>query len=199
MPTPTEAEAPPEPEQGAELSALLRVHGIGADMWDIIMFGDGSGSSWPGGGGFACMVIERSTKRRQIITGAFSHGTSQLMELYPYVHAAYWIVDNIQKTYEEEQLGRPLRIHVFSDSDLIVKQGQGVHGAKKMGPLWASLDDLAKRFSLALRWHWAPRDRWGLNVLCDHLSRSCRLSHRDHCDLQILIPNLNVMHINPGP
>jgi ribonuclease HI len=203
-------EAPERPEpprwlwelpdlRGARLDDVVAACGI--NTWDVLLAGDGSGSGWGLGGGWAVVLCERRSRARKLMTGAYSSSTSMRMELLPYLHALDWYAST-QKEHLGRYLGRPCRVHVLCDNNMIVQMGNGTakrHGV--LAPWWAAYDAL-KRQGFRILWHWTRRDKTALNLLCDHLSRQARLTHAAHVSLAQTVPQLpglSVYDVNPGP
>jgi len=193
-----------EPPTSAASDAVLRnqplnqvLAGLGIQAWDLLLVGDGSGSTWKIGGGWAVVVIESRSDNRRILTGSFSSATSMRMELFPYIWALDWYAT--AQYARLRALGRPCRTHILCDNETTVKQGNGEYSRRSLSPWWAALDALKTR-GFTLRWHWVARDTLALNSLCDHLSRHARRVHEQHCALGLAAPNLGgltVYDFNP--
>ena len=141
------------------------------------MVGDGSGQGWAMGCGWACAVIDKATMMRKLLGGAWSTGTVGIGELMPYLHALMWFHANVTKKRRKENPRgfKLMEVHVISDNETVVRQGNHEMARDANLPLWQAIDQCLRDGYLA-KWHWAARDTIGLNVLTDHASRSYRLA-----------------------
>lgn len=170
----TQANLPPVDLRGAPLDDVLDFFQVPEDA-DALMVGDGSGQRWTSACGWAVTVIDLFTKQRELVLGAWSHGTSQVAEVVPYFQALWWYH---AAGPGAQDLGRALtgtarerHIHVVSDNENVVKQGRGDHKRKKNAPAWAGIDQLCRMGNYQLHFHFVGRDVLDLNALADHAAR----------------------------
>lgn len=185
----------------ADLRDVLQALGVDWRRTDLVVVGDGSGSGWSMGGGWAAVVVDLARNRRKLLTGAQNAATSVTMEIEPYFKALYWYHHTIGRGLRMH-LGRPPRVAVVSDNELVVKQGNGQMRAKALDPYWAAVDCVKRQAGIVCHWYWARRDTIGLNILCDHLSRWSRLAHAEHATLANAVPTapgLTAYDVNPLP
>ena len=143
--------------------------------WDAVIVCDGSGSGWGIGAGWASVVTTSNLRRSPLLTGAFSLGTVNIAEAMGVYQALMWL-DSCGRQNMADSSGRILRIHIISDSELIVNQGNKKAVAK--GPnrtIWRAIREY-EREGWDLKFHWFGRDQIQLNQLCDHASRQARLA-----------------------
>jgi len=164
----------------ASLSEVLRSLGITPTAWDVLIVGDGSGSGWGTACGWAAVLEERCSGLRKFFHGSVNAGTNYLAELFPYLHAMCWYVAGPGKKFQTDLINkqvrvRPINVHIVTDAEILVKQGNGDCGRKSGRAFWAALDAY-KDEGYQFFWHWMARDRTGLNILTDHLSRESRLA-----------------------
>jgi ribonuclease HI len=168
--------------------------------WDVLIVGDGSGTSWERGCGWASVLIEHYSNRRKTFNGAMSVGTVNIGEVLPYVQAMSWYSRGPGKArlHDRRTNGVPdgremLHVHVITDSEVVANQGNNPERRKSNTEWWAALDHIASKGYL-IHWHWMARDRLGLNVLTDHLSRASRVA----IEAVDLPPETSVYDFNPG-
>ncbi len=151
---------------------------VGTPSWNAIIVGDGSGSSWSIGGGWACVLIDRLTLKRKLFCGSMKPGTVQIAEMMPYLHAMLWYTARGNPGRSARQvamsIGRSVNVHIVTDSETVAKSGNRVQGRSANLPLWAAFDQFAA-MGYALRFHHVPRETVPLNILADEVSRSARL------------------------
>jgi ribonuclease HI len=151
--------------------------GIHDHDWDVVIVGDGSGGGWDLGCGWAAVLIDHYTNLRKQVHGSWSCGTSYIGELMAYLHAMVWYSSGVghQRIQDMRSRGmvRPVKVHIITDSEILVNQGNGGAHRKAARELWASMDAYITG-GYQFHWHWCPRDTVGLNMLTDHLSRESR-------------------------
>lgn len=158
---------------------------LGIKTWDAIIVADGSGSRWNYPMGWACVLIDRMLQRRKLVFGANNVGTNQLAELTPFMFAMDWYAHDsgpgafhLQKLREENN-PRDLIVHCVSDSEVVVKQGNGEYASGGYrGWRWLALEQLSM-LGYRYQWHWIPRELCGLNRLTDDTSRRTRVALQD--------------------
>ena len=151
---------------------------LGINDWDALIVGDGSGTTWKGACGWSSVLIEHHSMYRRVFKGAWDPGTVGIAELSAYFHAliAYSVGPGKARLHDMMVMKRQdprLKIHIVTDNETIVKQGEGIFPRKTLGALWAGLTYVEAQ-GYKLHWHWLKRDRLGLNRLVDHLSRESR-------------------------
>jgi ribonuclease HI len=153
----------PTPATGIEL-LLAR---FGVRDWDIVLVGDGSGSTWERAMGWGTVSVERSSGTVRRWCGMASHGTNNVAEILAYVHPLLHFA-------EVPDRPRLLRVHIVTDSQYVRDAGRrrGA-GVKRNLALWAAVQAV-ERQGLVLFWHWLERDSHPANVHADALSRFCR-------------------------
>ncbi len=160
----------------------LVLDGLGISDWDVLMIGDGSGSGWNIGIGWAVTVIERARNGRKLLWGSWSSGTVVIAELMAYVHGLAWYEHNMAGAARALLRKQVLNLHVITDSETVVHQGNNVVGRQKMLPWWACFGNFL-RLGYTAKFHHVPghdRERvLGLNVLTDHLSRAARVANSE--------------------
>lgn len=165
---------------------------------DVLIVGDGSGFAWDIGCGWASILIDLSTFQRKLLWGAWMPGTIGIGELIPYLQALMWFHAHGGKDYQKK-LGRPLNIHVISDNENVVNQGNGNSDRKELAPLWAAVDTICRK-GYNVKYHWMGRDQLGLNILADHVSRCARLamSGLSLADMVTEMPDMSIYDVNPS-
>lgn len=172
---------------------------LGIANWDVLLVGDGSGTTLERGSGWASILIDHHTGLRKCFWGGMSTGTVNLAELMPYLQGLTWY----SRTHGPARLHdlrvrhrRPescLQVHIVSDSEIVVHQGQGKVRRKANYELWAAMDAVAA-LGYMIHWHWVGRDRLALNMVTDHLSRLARQAAES-----IKLPDgTSIYDFNPG-
>lgn len=155
------------------LEALLLRHGV--KNWDIVIVGDGSGSSWSREAGWASVSIEKVTMERLVHAGMVNRGTVNLAEMMAYIQPLEWLASR-ESDRKKEKGGttRAFNVHIFTDSDYCRQTGNSSNRMMtKNAGLWAVFDVFA-RHGFVLNWHWIPRESCDLNRYCDKLSKMAR-------------------------
>lgn len=148
---------------------------LGIADWDVLMVGDGSGCGWDIGCGWATAVVDRASGGRKLLWGGWSTGTVTIAELMPYVHALAWYENVCGERTRAARNKAVLAVHVISDSQTVVHQGNHTAGRHKLLPWWACWAGYL-RAGYTARFHHVRREQVGLNVLCDHVGRCARLA-----------------------
>ena len=83
------------------------VQQLGITNWDVLIIGDGSGSTWQRAAGWGAVVIDRATNIYSNLCGSFNIGTSTIAEIMPYVYSLIWYTtsgpgNNLLRKYKLE-------------------------------------------------------------------------------------------------
>jgi ribonuclease HI len=172
---------PPEPrayilseEACDEVRGLLAEHV--ANDWEMVLIGDGSGTGWQGGCGWASVSVVRRPSRRlpgeidwvgHLWQGGMNAGTSNVAELMAYVAPLLWY----QTTFDDL---RERHVHIFSDSQYVVGSADPAKRRRQNGVLIQAFHHL-RGAGLCLHWHWMKRNTTRLHRLMDDASRRARL------------------------
>lgn len=149
-------------------------------MWDALLIGDGSGSGWNIGVGWACILIDRDSGQAKVFWGGANAGTVTLAELFPYLHAMSWYTGNKKapgrrRRKELAEIGRCMEIHVVTDSRITAQNGMHPESRHTHLEWWAAVDAYRTR-GYNLTFHHMVRNSTNLNILADALSRQSRLA-----------------------
>jgi ribonuclease HI len=164
----------------ADVDFLLKHFKI--KSWDVLLIGDGSGSTWNRGAGWASVSIEHENMEVRTWAGGVNYGTVNFAEIMAYLQPLTYFqgrnktLQGRNKTLQEALAYtlRPYTIHIVTDSEYVQKMGDSKRrGAIKNGTLWSCFDIMARQGFL-LRWHWMRRDTSAFNTYCDTLSRFYR-------------------------
>ena len=140
-------------------------------IYDILIVGDGSGTTVDKPGGAACIMYDYANKTIAWYTSSFNHATNNFSELVPYIHAL-WAYECINK---QSQNKYRLRVEIVSDSEVSVKCGNKEYTRNANAMLWASIDWFNSH-GYALHWNWVPRNSNSVSTAMDELSKKMRLS-----------------------
>ena len=106
----------------ADLLAHLKIA-----EWDALIVGDGSGTGWKMGAGWAAVLIDKYSGARKLFYGAMNTGTVTLGELFPYLHALSWYTGRDgpgrHRRRELQAVNRQMKIHIVTDSQIIATCG----------------------------------------------------------------------------
>jgi ribonuclease HI len=159
---------------------LLTLANLQDKDWDVIIVGDGSGSMWGRPGGWGALVFDKHTNSCKTLYGGISDTTVNICELIPYIHALQWYtrapytegaVSNRRIRTDTGIMVMPI-IHIFTDCDVIAKQGNYQMARDANAAYWAALDYF--KYMYDIYFHWIPRDVIPANKFADYLSKSAR-------------------------
>lgn len=142
---------------------------------DYLIIGDGSGSSWSKPCGWASIVVNLKNGERYIRGGSASNGTSNFAEIMAYVQPLQELAAAEAKRREQFHSHRLLKVHVVTDSEYVVKNGNAPAGLPIANSLlWLLIQDCKKQ-GVIVDFHWARRAELALNSYADEVSRKLRL------------------------
>lgn len=127
-------------EQGEKLAELLRLH-----RWDFIIAGDGSATTWDNTAGFGSVLYAREAKTQLKFFGGLSHGTNNIAEMMAVVEPLLYLDGT--STFPDQ---KPT-VYVISDSDYVVKTGNGIYRKKSNQALWAVIEHCQTKMNLIFR------------------------------------------------
>lgn len=120
---------------------------------DLLLVGDGSGTTHEKPCGWACVCFEPKTEEFRLERGGSSSGTNNLAELTPYVHCLWNYQVRLEK---EEPLYRVCKkVVIVSDSEWVVKCALGLYSKNALLHLWEGLK-VQKKITW-VRWFHRPR------------------------------------------
>jgi len=165
-------------EAGRSNARLARLNReLGLPSYDLLLVGDGSGTGgWQSdiGLGWACVCVEMSSGRRDLVSGAWSVGPIEVAELMAYFHSLL-AFDRRRGDALKQKLKRPVSVLVLTDNQVIVDQSRtqllssSVSADKcnrSTSPIWAGVRDIAKS-GYVLTFKHIPRLSIRLNQICD--------------------------------
>ena len=154
------------------------VEHLNIEEWDAIIIGDGSGSNWQNSCGWAAVTIDRYSGVRKLSYGAAVPGTLVVGELLPYIFALNWYTSKdgpgFLQLKEKRIKGKSLKVHIVSDSEIIVNCGKFPASRKAHKAIWAAMDSFANQ-GYSINYHHVKRNVVQLNILVDEVSRQARL------------------------
>lgn len=160
------------------LKELLTRIGVKSKDWDILIVGDGSGSSWDRQAGWASVSIEKENNVRTVWTGAINYGTVNMAELMAYLQPLEWFASReIERRKKDNRYLRTLNVHILTDSQYCQTVGETKGRiANKNAGFWGLFNAFSRQ-GFILHWHWMRRSDCDLNKFCDKLSRKARILH----------------------
>jgi hypothetical protein len=172
----------------------------GVKECDAVIIGDGSGSGWEIGCGFAATLIDLNLNTRQEFHGGFSAGTNHLGEFFAYIVPMQWYTVHhgltLLKDRQKRQTGKHPQVNIccICDNKTIVDQGNRRAERGSWQALWSTWNTWASH-GFFTTWVWCPREELGLNVLADDMSRQSRIAMQN-----IQIPaGVDLHTLNPSP
>lgn len=155
---------------GPEDELLDRWH-VGDDI-DVVIVGDGSGTTKGKPCGWAATVILRTgpaAGQRKTTGGGMNTGTCNVAEIMPYIQALNWLAT----WREQHELRGPVKVAIVTDCEMVAFQGNRlVAGLKSLAavaanaPLWHALMAY-HRDGYSLRFIQKNRSTSALNSLAD--------------------------------
>jgi hypothetical protein len=149
---------------------------------DLVIAGDGSGTTWASPCGWGAVLVDRAAggrRRRAVFYAGMNLGTAALAELWPYLHALSWHQANWGDGLLE-RLGRPIKTLILSDCKTLTDTGntlarreRALDTVRANRPTWAALTAF-EGLGYELRFRWEPRLSTALNCYCDDLAGRCR-------------------------
>lgn len=163
------------PLDARELRRLLKHFKIGND-WEVLIFGDGSGSKWGYGIGFAAISFDRWSSKLRPWYGAMNDGTNNLAEMLAYLAPLMYYASEAIRAKEDGAHYGTMRVRIFTDSQYC--RDTGTRGCAMRGKNFALWDCLAsvRHVGVIPTWHWIRRETTAFNSLVDRLSKSSRLA-----------------------
>lgn len=138
--------------------------------FDLLLVGDGSGTSYDRPAGWACLAYDRRKAKVTVHAGGATCGTNNFAELAPYVQALW------HHHQDHGQAPRaPVRVQVVSDSELTVRCGNGRYARRANGCLWAAVSWFEEN-GYRLAWRHVPRNSNPWNALADRVAGEMRTS-----------------------
>jgi ribonuclease HI len=149
-----------------DIQGFLTKHGV--TEWDVLIFGDGSGTGWKDAGGFACLIHTRAGKRGSVV-GGVTNTTINSMELFAYIAGLRYHYYQMIK----EKMPTPLKLHVFTDSAYVQNGGNGSTVVKSNKDLWNDLH-LFRTWGYELTFHLVHRNSTPMHVWADQKAGEAR-------------------------
>jgi ribonuclease HI len=157
---------------------------LGVSDYDLMLVGDGSGSSLLTPCGWYVTAYERKTGKVWSHNGGASGGTNNYAELEPFIFAL-WAYRHVLWHYHTEQNGNdgkmkvtPPKVLIVSDSEVTVKGGTREYSRRANAPLWASIEWFEQK-NYVIHWRWVPRNSNKFNLLADKVAGETRKAVRD--------------------
>jgi ribonuclease HI len=126
---------------GRAIAEALSLH-----RWDFIIAGDGSATTWEKTAGFGSILFQKEgAEPYKKFFGGLSSGTNNVAEIMAVLHPLLYLdatVDTSRRKYY---------VYILSDSEYVVKTGNGEAKRKSNRALWSAIDGIAERFFLHFR------------------------------------------------
>lgn len=172
----------------------------GIEDFDLLLVGDGSGSKWGYGAGWASVAIEPDLMGRKSFYGACNNATVNFAELMAYMAPLSWYVSHVKDQKKQPRRGGLFQIHIITDSQYArgSSDRESVIAKTHNFLLLSGLSTLGHK-GFNLNWHWMERETSELNRFVDELSRSSRvaLQEADVPDKTTQITGLRADTANP--
>ena len=122
---------------GRELAENLQLH-----RWDYIIAGDGSATRIETPAGYGSILYARNDNSLKKFFGGLSHGTNNMAEMLA-VLAPLLYLDHVLPAKKEKPI-----VYALSDSEYVVKIGNGEAKPKSNLALWHSIENVKTRVNL---------------------------------------------------
>ncbi len=116
------------------LTNLVVQLGYSVQDWDLILIGDGSGTTAEKPCGWSVTVFDVASASIKVLSGGVSHGTNNYGELAPYLHAL-WLFE-----HRRIQDSKAPSVLIVSDSEVTVRCGKREYSRRANAGLWASVE-----------------------------------------------------------
>lgn len=155
---------------------------IGNPSWDVLLVGDGSGTGWDTGCGWACTLISRlHGYQRRVFWGAANCGSVNFAEAAPYLQALAWYDQAVGREFLHSH--QQINCLIVTDSQITAQCGQAATRLDVQAgdlprvnlSIWAAVRAYVS-IGYAFQWHWQPREQSALNHLSDFVSKLSRVS-----------------------
>jgi ribonuclease HI len=158
----------------------LRAHleGLATELllpaFDLLLVGDGSGTTLVKPSGWYCVSYERSLGEGGVQEhfGGAGGGTNNYAELLPYCFAL-WAYHVSKQVPTSVKSASPVRVAVVSDSEVTVRCGNGEYERRANACLWAQVEWF-ERNGYDFRWVHVPRNSNPLNERADAVAGLAR-------------------------
>lgn len=159
------------PEEMAKIIADLGLPGNAA----LYLLGDGSGNIADAPAGWCVYAYNRLAQTVTRLTGAVSHGTNNFAELMPYVHALWHYHVMRFGNQERGPASTPIPVYVVSDSEVTVRQGNGLYRRSCNSCFWDAISWFEKNNYSPL-WRHVRRNTTPVHQACDLIAGQKRLA-----------------------
>lgn len=160
------------------LEQMLKKAGIG--RWDLLIVGDGSGSTADKESGWGSISVSRRSGKRILWAGCANRGTVNFAEIMAYLQPLTNFANEVDDDRRAGSSMQTIHVHIITDSEYVKKTG-GTKGRKiaKNAGLWSCFDVFA-RMGFVIHWHWARRESSAMNRTADAVSKISRLLIKDY-------------------
>lgn len=169
--------APPktkEPKKPAQtLEEVLELTGIEDGEWDVLLIGDGSGTSWDKSCGWGVTLIT-STNYRNNYSGSFSNGTNNIAEIMAYMLPLM----ALSAGEVPLDIKKGCKVFIVTDSQYVANGVNERIPLKTNGEVWAAIQSV-RRLGIDLKAVWVGRDEIDLNRLGHSIANKCRIAEQN--------------------
>jgi ribonuclease HI len=156
------------------LEEFLVRHNVKND-WHVLIFSDGSGSTWDQPMGWGAVMIRRDKGKtsKTLWCGSANYGTVSVAEIMGVLQPLTFLESEAQKFKKRFPF---LKVVVFTDSEYVRNMGSAVDPSPKANAaLWAMIGAW-KRQGLRIEWRWLPAGDGWWNVVADEISKLARIN-----------------------
>lgn len=144
---------------------------VGAKDFDLMLVGDGSGTTADLPFGWYCACYRPRDGRVLEHAGCATAGSVSVAELGPATFGVWAYRHVLWHAHRESPA--PTRVVIVSDSQSTVRCGTGEYSRAANLPLWAAFDWL-ERHGWAVSWHWVPRNSNPVSKRADRVAGRAR-------------------------
>lgn len=137
--------------------------------WDLLLIGDGSGTSAETAGGWCVFAVADKPPTRRCLYGGTNAGSNINSELVPFVMGMNWYHSSLGSE-RLRQFGEA-SVHIITDSQYVADVGRKTCELGSTLPqshtiLWGALRT-SRMLGYEIDFHWVPRLSVGLNAAAD--------------------------------
>lgn len=155
----------------ADFEALAKE--LSLPEFDLLLVGDGSGSTFNNPCGWACVAWNKVANQIQVHNGGMSCGTNNFAELIPYIQALW----HFDQTYRDLHTpGKKAKVCVVTDSEVTVKCGNGIYTRKGNGCLWKAVEWFEQSGLYDISWYHVYRNTNRFSKRCDWIAGQTRVN-----------------------
>jgi ribonuclease HI len=133
--------------------------------YDLLLIGDGSGTTLDKTCGYSCFVYDPQTNDQRLVYGGSNYGTNNFAELMAYILAL------TEDTYYLRSY--PRRVEILTDSEITCKGINKEYSRSANKILWSFFEHF-ENLGYAIHANWTPRNENPISALMDKIAGKAR-------------------------